>query len=250
LSIEAEQTAPQPQKGKNWLRKGSIAASLFWLTVGWLVVALLATGFLLTDLYSRALDTTLSQTLDFHVESLAGILLEAGDPRDPDIALADPRFDRPRSGWYWIIRDGEGTLVNLSTSVVGIDLPQLSGSLDSTGRRTGVVSDAFGTQLRVVERSVTLDNETYRIGQSDRNSRPRRRVSGADFHRARRRGGDAGDHERDRGAFCAEADRQAERGHRKRARRRKHRGHGALSHRNCAFGRGGQRTAAFECADH
>lgn len=131
--------------------------------MGWLVVALLATGFLLTDLYSRALDTTLGQTLDFHVESLAGVLLEVGDPRDPDIALADPRFDRPRSGWYWIIRDGDGVLVNLSTSVVGIDLPQLSGSLDEQGRRTGVVADAFGTQLRVVERSVTLDGETYRI---------------------------------------------------------------------------------------
>ncbi|MET0437405.1 MAG: HAMP domain-containing protein, partial [Devosia sp.] len=163
MSSEAETPAPQPNAAKNWLRKGSIAASLFWLTVGWLVVALLATGFLLTDLYSRALDTTLSQTLDFHVESLAGILLEVGDPRDPDIALADPRFDRPRSGWYWIIRDGDGVLVNLSTSVVGIDLPQLSGSLDELGRRTGVVADAFGTQLRVLERSVTLGGETYRI---------------------------------------------------------------------------------------
>ena len=35
------------------MRKGSIAASLFWLSAGWLVVALVATGFLLTDLYSR-----------------------------------------------------------------------------------------------------------------------------------------------------------------------------------------------------
>jgi signal transduction histidine kinase len=160
---EAGENAPQANAAKNWLRRGSIAASLFWLTVGWLVVALLATGFLLTDLYSRALDTTLSQTLDFHVESLAGFLLEVGDPRDPEIALADPRFDRPRSGWYWIIRDDGGNLVNLSTSVVGIDLPQLTTNLDAQGRRTGVLSDAFGTQLRVVERSVTLDNEVYRI---------------------------------------------------------------------------------------
>ncbi|MCW5721887.1 MAG: HAMP domain-containing histidine kinase [Devosia sp.] len=146
-----------------WLRKGSIAASLFWLTAGWLVIALVATGFLLTDLYSRALDTTLSQTLDFHVEGLAGILLDAGDPQAPDIALADPRFDRPRSGWYWIIRDGNGALVNLSTSVVGIDLPQLETVADAQGRRTGILSDAFGTQLRVVERVVWLGEDEYRI---------------------------------------------------------------------------------------
>ena len=163
MSSEDAPPVPQPKPGANWLRHGSIAASLFWLTVGWLVMALLATGFLLTDLYSRALDTTLSQTLDFHVESLAGILLDVGDPRDPGLALADPRFDRPRSGWYWIIRDGEGNLVNLSLSMVGIELPTLSSQLDSDGRRTGVLTDPFNTQLRVIERSVSLDGETYRI---------------------------------------------------------------------------------------
>jgi signal transduction histidine kinase len=145
------------------LRKGSIAASLFWLSAGWLIVALVTTGFLLTDLYSRALDTTLTQTLDFHVESLTGALLDAGDPRDPDIALADPRFERPRSGWYWIIRDGDGTLMNLSTSVVGIDLQGVGAASDALGRSTEVINDPFGTLLRVVERNVTLGQERYRI---------------------------------------------------------------------------------------
>jgi signal transduction histidine kinase len=145
------------------MRKGSIAASLFWLSAGWLVLALVATGFLLTDLYSRALDTSLSETLDFHVESLAGALLDEGDPSSPDIALSDPRFDRPRSGWYWAIRDADGTLYNLSTSVVGIDLPVLSEAADGTGRRTAVMDDVFGTRMRVVERTVTLAPDTYHI---------------------------------------------------------------------------------------
>jgi signal transduction histidine kinase len=145
------------------LRKGSIAISLFWLTAGWLVLALVTTGFLLTDLYSRALDTTLTQTLDFHVESLAGALLETRDPQDPDIALADPRFERPRSGWYWIIRDGSGDLVNLSTSVVGIDLQAVGAAADALGRSTEVIDDPFGTQLRLVERVVTLGDDSYRI---------------------------------------------------------------------------------------
>jgi len=145
------------------LRKGSIAISLFWLTAGWLVLALVTTGFLLTDLYSRALDTTLTQTLDFHVESLAGALLETRDPQDPDIALADPRFERPRSGWYWIIRDGADNLVNLSTSVVGIDLQAVGAAADALGRSTEVIDDPFGTQLRMVERVVTLGDDSYRI---------------------------------------------------------------------------------------
>ncbi|MET3896719.1 signal transduction histidine kinase [Devosia sp. UYZn731] len=145
------------------MRKGSIAASLFWLSAGWLIVALVATGFLLTDLYSRALDTSLSETLEFHVESLAGDLLESGDPLSTAIALTDPRFDRPRSGWYWTIRDADGQLYNLSTSVVGIVLPAIEGLADASGLRTGVVDDAFGTRIRVVERAVTIGAKTYEI---------------------------------------------------------------------------------------
>ncbi|MFD1252729.1 Virulence sensor histidine kinase PhoQ [Devosia equisanguinis] len=149
------------------LRKGSIAASLFWLSAGWLVLGLVATGFLLTDLYSRALDTSLTQTLDFHVESLAGELLEAGDPRDESIVLADPRFERPRSGWYWVIRDGNGAVVNLSASMVGIDLPQIPvADRDASGRATAMLQDAFGTQMRVVERTVTLAPNSYTISVS------------------------------------------------------------------------------------
>lgn len=148
------------------LRKGSIAASLFWFSAGWLVVALVSTGFLLTELYSRALDTTLTQTLDFHVESLAGALLETGNPRSPEIALADPRFDRPRSGWYWEIRDDQGAILNLSTSVVGIDLPEISAGADALGRSTAMLEDAFGTRLRVVERGVTVDGARYTIAVS------------------------------------------------------------------------------------
>ncbi|MET3926171.1 HAMP domain-containing sensor histidine kinase [Devosia sp. 2618] len=145
------------------MRKGSIAASLFWLSAGWLIVALVATGFLLTDLYSRALDTSLTETLNFHVESLTGALLEAGEPQSDEISLTDPRFDRPRSGWYWAIRDANGTLYNLSTSVVGIDLPSLTGTADAQGRRTAVMHDTFGTEMRVVERTVTVAPTTYQI---------------------------------------------------------------------------------------
>jgi signal transduction histidine kinase len=145
------------------MRKGSIAASLFWLSAGWLVIALVATGFLLTDLYSRALDNSLADSLDFQVESLTGALLETGDPASEEIGVTDPRFDRPRSGWYWMIRDADGTLYNLSGSVVGINVPAMMGPADTRGRRTAVVDDAFGTRLRVVERTVTLAPKTYQI---------------------------------------------------------------------------------------
>jgi signal transduction histidine kinase len=145
------------------MRKGSIAVTLFWLSGAWLVLALIATGFLLTDLYSRALDTSLSETLEFHVESLTGILLEIDSPEDPNIMLPDPRFERPRSGWYWTIRGSAGELLNLSQSMVGISLPDQIGVADETGYRTGVFQDAFGTSIRAVERTISVGSMTYRI---------------------------------------------------------------------------------------
>jgi len=145
------------------MRKGSIAVTLFWLSGAWLVLALIATGFLLTDLYSRALDTSLSETLEFHVESLTGILLEIDSPEDPNIMLPDPRFERPRSGWYWTIRASTGELLNLSQSMVGISLPDQIGVADATGYSTAVFQDAFGTSIRAVERTISVGSMTYRI---------------------------------------------------------------------------------------
>jgi signal transduction histidine kinase len=145
------------------MRKGSIAASLVFLSAGWLVVALVATGFLLTDLYSRALERSLSETLDFNIESLVGTLLETGDPLSDEIGVTDPRFNRPRSGWYWAITDNQDRLYNLSTSLVGIQVPRLPGSPDVTGRKSGVFTDAFGTDLRTVSRSVSIGTTAYEI---------------------------------------------------------------------------------------
>src|SRR5690606_7885038 len=58
----------------------------------------------------------------------------------------------------------DGRLFNFSTSMVGIDLPVMMGPADTAGRRTAIVDDAFGTRIRVVQRTVTMGpNLTYRI---------------------------------------------------------------------------------------
>lgn len=137
------------------MQKGSISASLFWLSAGWLIVALVATAFLLTELYSRALDTSLTETLDFHIETLADQSLGAG-PKSETIRIGDPRFDRTGSGWYWAIRDAEGSLLNFSNSYVGMVLGPLPGPFDANNYRTAVLTDPFSIKVRVVERAVTV----------------------------------------------------------------------------------------------
>ena len=144
-------------------QKGSIVFSLAWLSAAWLIVALVATAFLLTGLYSRALDTSLSETLDFHVETLVDLTLVNEDPKSTDIRLGDPRFQRTASRWYWMIRDAQGALLNFSDSVVGIVLPPLDDDFDATNSRTAVISDPFDTKIRVVERAVTVNGVPLQV---------------------------------------------------------------------------------------
>lgn len=142
---------------------GSIAARLFWLSAAWLIVALLATAILLTELYSRALDTSLSETLEFHVETLVDRTLSAADPTGEEVRIGDPRFERTGSGWYWTIRDERDSLVNFSSSVVGIVLPTITTPFDAKNARMGVFTDPFGTQIRIIERAVTANGVPLRI---------------------------------------------------------------------------------------
>jgi signal transduction histidine kinase len=144
-------------------RPRSIAASLFLLSAGWLMVALVATAILLSELYSRALDTSLTETLEFHVGTLVDRILTADDPRGESVRIGDPRFERTGSGWYWTIRDENGFLLNFSSSVVGIVLPELTGPFDAGNARLAIVTDPFGTQVRMLERAVNIDGQALDI---------------------------------------------------------------------------------------
>jgi signal transduction histidine kinase len=145
------------------MQKGSIAASLFWLSAAWLIIALVATAFLLSELYSRALDTSLRETLEFHVETLVDLTIVHGDAASEAIRLGDPRFDRTASGWYWLLRDENGGLLNFSNSVVGMVLPEIPGDFSATNARSAVLTDPFETRIRALERLVTVDGVPLRV---------------------------------------------------------------------------------------
>jgi signal transduction histidine kinase len=145
------------------VRKGSIAFSLFWLTAGWLILALAGTAFLLTDLYSRALDTNLTNQLKFDIDSLSSAALDSSDPHLGDVALGDARFGRAATGWYWVIRDDAGAVLATSRSAAGSVAPVLEGPFDADNYRTAVLTDDAGNHIRAVERSTTSNGRPLRI---------------------------------------------------------------------------------------
>lgn len=145
------------------MQKGSIAAALFWLSAAWLILALVATAFLLTNLYSRALDTSLTETLEFHMGTLVEHTLEARNPESEAISLGDPRYSRPKTGWYWAIQEEGGHVLNVSPSLVGITTPTLNTPFDQNRTRTGVIRDPYDIDIRVLERLVTAEGRTMRF---------------------------------------------------------------------------------------
>ncbi|MCF6327095.1 MAG: HAMP domain-containing histidine kinase [Devosiaceae bacterium] len=110
----------------------------------------------MTELYSRALERSQIETLNFNLETLVARTLEAGTPDALGVEAADPRFNRPRSGWYWQISGVEGGLFNLSNSLVGSEVPKLDVPFDARNSRSATADDVFGTRLRIVERKVTI----------------------------------------------------------------------------------------------
>lgn len=145
------------------MRKGSIAFSLFWLSAGWLILALAGTAFLLTDLYSRALDTNLTNQLKFDIDTLSSAILDSTDPSFGDVSVNDPRFTRASTGWYWIIRNEFGDVLATSRSAVGSLPPALTGNFDADNYRTGILGDEAGNRIRAIERATTSNGRPLRI---------------------------------------------------------------------------------------
>ncbi|HEY4165246.1 MAG TPA: HAMP domain-containing protein, partial [Reyranella sp.] len=145
------------------MRKGSIAFSLFWLSAGWLILALVGTAFLLTDLYSRTLDTDLTNQLQFDVETLTSATLDSTDPSFADVGLPDPRFSRVSTGWYWAIRNEFGDVLATSRSAVGLVMPVLSGAFGVDNYRSDALVDEAGNHIRAIERSTSSNGRPLRI---------------------------------------------------------------------------------------
>lgn len=145
------------------MRKGSIAFSLFWLSAAWLILALVGTAFLLTDLYSRALDSNLINQLRFNIDTLSSATLDSRDPEFDDIIMTDPRYSRASTGWYWVIRDENEQTIATSGSAVGMLMPLINAPFDADNYRAATLEDEAGNRIRAIERATTSNGRPLHI---------------------------------------------------------------------------------------
>lgn len=126
------------------------------VAIVWVAAALVAGGFLLSNLFREPLQKSFDQRLDFLLESLISAVEftprgELASLRD----LGDARFDGQYSGWYWqVSRLGDGAVLDRSRSMWDFELP-LSQAPASANRefyaRTGPLSQTLRVAVQVIQ---------------------------------------------------------------------------------------------------
>ena len=88
----------------------SLAVRLFLSATIWIILTLLAAGFLLSDLNKKSNFAAFDDRLNLLLETLIGASrVDSSDNITVVSSIGDPRFFQPYSGWYWQIDTGSKT---------------------------------------------------------------------------------------------------------------------------------------------
>jgi signal transduction histidine kinase len=105
---------------------GSLQRRLLLAALGLVTVALLVAGLAIGLVLHRFVRAQLDSRLDSQLVALASSLERGpGDRLRLDRTLDGPPFDRPRSGWYWQVRQGGRTLRAESLQGESLETPNL-----------------------------------------------------------------------------------------------------------------------------
>ncbi|MCW9001601.1 MAG: ATP-binding protein, partial [Rhodospirillales bacterium] len=134
--------------------KTSLSLRLALSSALWIVAALLATGWLIVFLFTGHIERRFEHQLSDHLDELVaasdiaaeGVLALTWTP-------ADPRFNRPHSGWYWQIMEGDNIL-HQSGSLMTARL--INGGIEVKGGGLFDIEGPAGQSLHVFARTIRL----------------------------------------------------------------------------------------------
>lgn len=135
-------------------RRDTLRWRLVATSAAWVVATLLVSAVALVLFFRDHIERRFDSALEDHLEELVAAS-EVG--ADGTLVLSwrpfDPRFNRPRSGWYWQVRQ-ENRTVARSDSLSGVEMPS-SGAQSGRGAIRELIGPA-GEALRAVERTISL----------------------------------------------------------------------------------------------
>ncbi len=142
-------------------RRRTLRWRLVATSAGWVIATLLVSATVLVLFFRDHIERRFDGSLADHLEELVAASEVAADGT---FVLSwrpfDPRFNRPRSSWYWQVRQ-EGRTLARSDSLSGAELPVGDAPIGpSVTRELGGPS---GEALRAVEQAVTLPRGASRF---------------------------------------------------------------------------------------
>lgn len=125
------------------------------------IVLLMAAGFLLSNLFTAAVERSLDARLQAVMDGLLAAVEIKNEVPSINKELADTRFELPLAGWYWQISALDGNQKRQVASASLLDERLSLVQFDRTDRAlgssaSGYMSDKSGNKLRVLERRFTL----------------------------------------------------------------------------------------------
>ena len=128
----------------------SLAVRLFLSATIWIILTLLAAGFLLSDLNKKSNFAAFDDRLNLLLETLIGASrVDSSDNITVVSPIGDPRFFQPYSGWYWQI-DNDSQTISRSRSMW--DQVFTSDKRLIGGRSQFIDSVGDDSQVRVIEK--------------------------------------------------------------------------------------------------
>lgn len=150
--------------------RNSLRIRLLTGTLIWIVVSILVAGWGLGKLFHQHVEAQFDAELKNHLDQLtAQLVLNGGDQPRVRSPLSDPRLNKPLSGLYWQIDEmtaagaGSVSTVLRSRSLWDESLAVPGDTVADGEVHRHRIDGPQGAALRVVERSVTVDEHSLRL---------------------------------------------------------------------------------------
>ncbi|MEM5473421.1 HAMP domain-containing sensor histidine kinase [Hoeflea sp. AS60] len=149
------------------MKSGSLTARVLLFASVWAVIALVAIGIVISQLYRAGSERAFADLLRAHLNSVINaVTINAEGRLSGNPQLGDLVFDQPGSGWIWLVEplgalDGP-RLASISAGDEAIASPSVEAlPFNDRYQRSYAADDGHGNLLQVIETEVELDNQGH-----------------------------------------------------------------------------------------
>jgi len=147
--------------GLNLFQFQSLIFRLIAISAVWTVIALVAGGFALTSVFRESVERTFDDKLEVFLDTIvAGSEVLPNGKLTLIATLAEPRFERTFSGWYWQIEGARGVGAppgpDLSSRSLFDFVLELPTGISRSAATTSYINGPDGQRLRAIAREIAL----------------------------------------------------------------------------------------------